>query len=73
MTLPRLVVEPPRIALTRAESAAALGCSPSFFDERIRPELRCIRRGAQVLWATAELQRWAEDNSEQPITGGRAQ
>ncbi len=67
MTASRLKVEPPRIALTRAESAAALGCSPSFFDERIRPELRCIRRGAQVLWATTELQRWAEDSQERPL------
>jgi len=67
MSKPRTLIDPPRIALTRTEAAAALGCSPTFFDERIRPELRCIRRGSAVLWAVAELERWAADSSETPL------
>lgn len=67
MSKPRLVIDPPRIALTRTEAAASLGCSATFFDERIRPDLACIRVGAQVLWSVAELERWATDQSRHPL------
>jgi excisionase family DNA binding protein len=54
----------PRIALTPAEAAAALGVGPDFFDQRIRPELRVIRRGSKRLIPVAELERWADESSE---------
>jgi hypothetical protein len=47
----------PRIALTPAEAAAALGVGPDFFDENIRPELKVIRRGSKRLIPVSELQR----------------
>ena len=30
----------PRVALTPAEAAAALGVGPDFFDQHVRPDLR---------------------------------
>ena len=57
----------PRIALTPAEAAAALGVGPDFFDQRIRPELRVIRRGSKRLIAVAELGRWCEENAERVL------
>lgn len=54
----------PRIALTPAEAAAAIGVGPDFFDESIAPELRVIRRGRKRLIPVAELERWTTENAE---------
>lgn len=59
------VAEVPRVTVTPAEAAAALGISPTYFDEHIRPDLRTIRPGGRVvLIAVEELQRWARDSGE---------
>jgi excisionase family DNA binding protein len=50
----------PRLALTPAEAATALGVSRDFFDDHILPELRVIRRGRLVLIPISELERWLE-------------
>ena len=55
--------ETPRIALTPAEAAAAIGMSVDSFDRHVRPELRLIRRGRLVLVPVAELERWTERNA----------
>ena len=47
----------PRIALTRQEACAALGCSEEFFVEHIRPNLRVLRRGRKRLFPVDELRR----------------
>lgn len=50
----------PRLALTPAEAAQAIGVSRDFFDEHVKPELRVVRRGRLVLIPTRELERWLE-------------
>lgn len=54
----------PRIALTPAEAAAAIGVGPDFFDANVSPELRLIRRGRKRLVPVAELERWSAENAE---------
>ena len=54
----------PRIALTPAEAAAAIGVGPDFFDANVAPELRLIRRGRKRLVSVRELERWTAENSE---------
>jgi hypothetical protein len=54
----------PRIALTPAEAAAAIGVGPDFFDANVAPELRLIRRGRKRLVPVSELERWISENSE---------
>jgi hypothetical protein len=57
----------PRVALTPAEAAAAIGVGPDFFDAHVRPELRVIRRGSKRLVPLAELERWCEENAERVL------
>jgi excisionase family DNA binding protein len=54
------VREVPRLALTPPEAAYSLGVSEDFFTEHIRPELRCVRRGAKVLFPVSVLEAWLE-------------
>ncbi len=63
----KLGVDIPRIALSPAEAAAALGVGPDFFDQHVRPELKVIRRGSKRLIPVAELERWAEANAERVL------
>lgn len=57
----------PRIALTRAEAAAALGMSLDSFERHAQPELRVVRRGRMRLVPVGELERWLERNAERPL------
>jgi len=50
----------PRVTLTRAEAAAALGVSLRHFERHIAPELRTIRTGSARLIPVAELIAWAD-------------
>jgi hypothetical protein len=52
---PRIV---PRLALSKAEAAEALGVSVDYLEEHVLPELRVVRRGRRVFVAVAELERW---------------
>ena len=54
----------PRLALTRPEAAQALGVSVDAFDDHVRHELRCIRRGRLRLYPLAELQRWVDVSAD---------
>jgi len=63
----KLAVSIPRIALTPAEAAAAIGVGPDFFDQNVAPELRTIRRGRKRLVPVAELERWAAENAERVL------
>jgi excisionase family DNA binding protein len=58
----------PRIALTRAEAAEALGMSLDSFERHTQPELRLVRRGRLRLVPVRELERWLERNAERPLT-----
>ncbi len=57
----------PRIALTPAEAAAAIGVGPDFFDANVAPELRLIRRGRKRLVPVQELERWTTENADRPM------
>lgn len=59
----------PRIALTPAEAAAAIGVGPDFFDANVAPELRLIRRGRKRLVPVSELERWVHDSAATPVAG----
>jgi excisionase family DNA binding protein len=54
---------PPRLALTRAEAAAAVGVSLDSFERYVQPELRIVRRGRLRLVPVAELERWLDSNA----------
>ncbi len=53
----------PRLALSKAEAAQALGVSVDFFEEHVMPELRVVRRGRRRLIPTRELDRWLSENT----------
>jgi hypothetical protein len=57
----------PRIALTPAEAAAAIGVGPDFFHTNIAPQLHLIRRGRKRLVPVRELERWVTENAEAPM------
>jgi hypothetical protein len=63
----KLTVSIPRIALTPAEAAAAIGVGPDFFDSNVAPELRIVRRGRKRLIPVIELERWAAENAERAL------
>jgi hypothetical protein len=67
----KLRVEVPRVALSPAEAAAALGVGPDFFDEHVAPELRLIRRGRKRLVPVRELERWATESAEWSLAEDR--
>ena len=54
---------PARIALTKAEAAAAIGVSTDFFEAHVQPDLRVVREGRKVLVPVAELERWVRERA----------
>jgi hypothetical protein len=65
MTARDIEVAPvPRLALTRAEAAAACGVGLDSFERHIQPSMRLVRRGRLVLVPVDELRRWLEQNAE---------
>lgn len=58
----------PRLALlVPVEASEAIGVSPDYFDEHVRPELRLIRRGRKVLVSVRELERWLEASAARTL------
>ncbi len=57
----------PVLALRRESAAAALGVSVGYFDRYVRPEIRAIRRGRLTLYPLTELQRWLDENFDEPL------
>jgi hypothetical protein len=53
----------PRLALSPDEASAAIGCSRTFFDEQVSPELRWVRRGRRKFVSVRELERWLEESA----------
>jgi hypothetical protein len=49
--------------LSRAEAAAAIGCSLDSFEPYVQPDLRLVRRGRMRLVLVRELERWVEANA----------
>jgi excisionase family DNA binding protein len=59
--------KPPRLALTRAEAAAAIGVSVDSFERYIQPELRIVRAGRLRLIPISELQLWLDTNAARTL------
>jgi hypothetical protein len=47
------------------EAAAAIGVGPDYFDQKVAPELRLIRRGRKRLVPVVELERWVTESADQ--------
>jgi len=60
----------PRLALSKAEAAAALGVSVDFLEQHVMSELRIVRRGRRRLIPISELERWLESNATLAIDPG---
>lgn len=56
----RLVASVPRLALSKAEAAAALGVSVDHLERHILGELRVVYRGRRRLIPVIQLQRWLD-------------
>ena len=67
MTPSKIKTPIPRITLTLAEAAAALGMGYSSFERHVRPHVRVIREGKLVLVPVPELERWAAENADWTI------
>jgi len=60
----RYRIAPPRLALTKSEAAAAIGCSVDFLEAHVLAELRVVRRGRRVFVPVRELERWLDREAE---------
>jgi excisionase family DNA binding protein len=57
----------PRLALSKAEAADALGVSVDFLEEHVLRELKIVRRGRRRLIPLSELQRWIDNNAHRTL------
>lgn len=57
----------PRITLTAAEAADALGMSLDSLERYVQPEVRIVRRGRLRLFPVRELERWASSNAARTL------
>ena len=57
----------PRLALSKAEAAEALGVSVDFLEEHVMGELRVVRRGRRRLIPLSELERWLDESSARTL------
>jgi excisionase family DNA binding protein len=57
----------PRVTLTRAEAAQALGMSVDHFERHVQPDLRVVRSGRLVLVPLRELERWADESAHRVL------
>jgi excisionase family DNA binding protein len=60
-------LQAPRLALSPAEAAQALGVSRDFFDGHVLAELRVVRRGRRRLVPVRELERWLDEQAALPL------
>lgn len=56
----------PRLSLSRAEAAEALGVSVTHFDRHIRDDLPVVYSGELKLYPVSALQAWLEDQAIKP-------
>jgi len=54
----------PRLALSKAEAAVALGVSVDFLEDHVLDELKVVYAGRRVLVPVAELERWLTRRAE---------
>lgn len=65
---PRTGSRVPRLALSKAEAAEALGVSVDFLEEHVMHELRVVRRGRRRLIPITELQRWLDASAARTVS-----
>lgn len=58
----------PRLLLSRAEAAAALGMSLRHFQRHVQPHIRCVYSGQLRRYPVRELERWTEAQASKPAT-----
>jgi excisionase family DNA binding protein len=71
MSQPDVRSDVPKLAVSKAEAAEALGVSVDYLEEHVLPELRVVRRGRRVLIAVSEIKRWLEHNAALTLGGGQ--
>lgn len=64
-------VSPDRLALSKRETAEALGVSVDFLEEHVMHELRVVRRGRRRLIPVRELERWLEESAMRALEADR--
>jgi len=55
-----VVAAVPRLALTKADVAEALGVSVDFVEDHVWSELQLVRRGRKTFVSVRELESWLE-------------
>ena len=60
----------PRIALSYAEAAEALGMGQTSFEKYVLPDVKVIYRGKLRLVPVPELERWADQNADRVLAEG---
>jgi hypothetical protein len=53
----------PRLSLTKAEAAAALGMSISHFERHVQPHVACVYSGSLRLFPVRALDRWLDEQA----------
>jgi hypothetical protein len=54
----------PRLGLSRAEAAAALGISLDSFERHVQPTLPMVYRGKHRIISVTALERWLDQQAE---------
>jgi hypothetical protein len=54
----------PRLSVQLKDAPAVLGIKSSSFDEHVKHEVPCVRRGSMRLYAIKDLERWLDQNKE---------
>lgn len=65
--MPGEVAAIPKLALSRAEAAEAIGMSLNSFERHVQPSLRMVRLGRMRLVPVSELQRWLDEHAERTL------
>lgn len=63
---------PGRLALSKRETAEALGVSVDFLEEHVMHELRVVRCGRRRLIPVAELERWLDEHATRALEANRS-
>jgi predicted DNA-binding transcriptional regulator AlpA len=58
----------PKLALTRPETAAALGISVDHFDRHVRPHLLVLQAGSSKRWPVSEITKWIENTTQMELS-----
>lgn len=64
-------VSPGRLALSKRETAEALGVSVDSLEEHVMHDLRVVRLGRRRLIPVRELERWLDESAMRALETGR--